>query len=377
MQKSTSILSQVLKEIPRRQFGEIVDRHKGNAYSKGFTCWDQLVAMLFCQLSGQNSLRDLEFSFNAQATHHYHLGSRSLKRSTLADANLKRPAKIFHELLDVIIGNSHRQIRRDTEEFIRIIDSTPIPLKGRGFEWAKKNPRTTGLKTHIVFDPGERNPIHVSITPPTINDINEAQKLPIEPGGIYIFDKGYVDYGWWQFLHSQGCIFVSRLRNDAHWKVVQENKVSSAHILEDKIICLTTYHGKKLKTGLRRICVRLDTGSIISIVSNDLTSSAERIAELYKMRWQVELFFKWLKQNLKIKKFIGKTENAVKIQIFTALIAYVLLNIISRLIPHLSPRLCANLVKQTLFQHRKIAKILHPPPDLPKPKTRQLELLCA
>lgn len=328
---------ELLKGLPRQMFEKNVFTYQGDRHSKGFTCWDQLLAMLFAQISGCKSLREIEAGFNSQSAAHYHLGCREIKRSTLADANAKRNVEVFSSTCEQLMQRVHRGVRSELKDLLYLLDSTPIPLKGRGYEWAeeKHNHRTKGLKVHMLYAPEMAMPVHTAVTYANVNDVEQGREIAIESGATYVFDKGYCDYNWWYKLHQSNAFFVTRLKKNAGIEPVKSLKVPSdakeQGILEDAEIVfksrrpggsrINAYHG----TPLRRILVdRPDKDSCLVIVTNDFSRSAIEIAGLYKKRWSIELFFKWLKQNLKIKSFVGQSENAVRIQLYTALIAYLL-----------------------------------------------------
>lgn len=333
-----SRLSQLLKGIPRLTFDSLVEKHQADKHCKGFSSWNHLVSMIYAQLSGARSLREMEVGFNEQLNHHYHLGAEPLKRSTMSDANSSRDCQVFADLCDAMLSSSHRKLRQEVRKNLYAIDSTPIPLKGLGHEWAKERGtfRVQGLSVHMMISLTEKAPVQTKITDANVNDITAAKQM-IEPeqGATYVFDKGYYDYNWWHKIHSHGAFFVTRLKKNACVEVVRQRKIeprSEGVILEDAVISFTTersggpdrknaYHGKTL----RRITVaRPDKKTPIVLVTNDRKRHASQIADLYIQRWQIELFFKWLKQNLKLKSFLGRSENAVRIQIYCAIIAYIL-----------------------------------------------------
>ena len=190
MRYSDSTLGELLKPIPRRWFDRVVDRHAGNAYDKSFGSWDHLVALIYAQLGGVSSLRGLEATWNAHAHHHYHLGVGKLARSTLADANGRRPLAIFSETFAMLSGLAGRLVRREGHEMVRLIDATPIPL-GKLVDWARSNGRVTGLKLHVVHDPIADNPTDIALTEANVNDIEIGRQVVGEAGSTYVFDKAY------------------------------------------------------------------------------------------------------------------------------------------------------------------------------------------
>lgn len=328
---------ELMKGLPRGTFEKIVSGHDGDKFNKGFRSWDQLIAMVYAQISGCRSLRELETGFNSQSAHHYHLGSREIKRSTLADANANRSSDMFADVCGKLLQQAHRKVKGELKDLLYLIDSTPIPLKGLGYEtWTKDNHshRTQGLKVHMMIAPQADVPVHADITAANVNDVEMGRKIPIEAGATYVFDKGYCDYNWWHSINQQQAYFVTRFKKNAGIELVATRDIpenAQEIVLEDTVVRfkhkrpggkrINNYYGSEL----RKIVVdRPDKDSPLVLVTNDFERSAEEIASLYKQRWGIELFFKWLKQNLKIKQFLGRSENAVKIQIYTAIITYLL-----------------------------------------------------
>jgi putative transposase len=331
---SISRIQQVLKAVPRRTFAQAVADHQGDRHVKKFTCWDQLVAMLYVQLAGADSLRQLEAGFNPQVNHHYHLATGCVRRTTLSDANKKRSPLIFAQLLEALIAQAGRSARAQREELLYLLDATTVGLPGRckelrGHASAHGN---HGIKLHLLLDANNAAVAGASITPANINDVTEGQKIQIEPGATYVFDKGYCNYNWWHRMDQKGARWVTRWRRDAALKVVSERAVNAdqTEILRDTIVAFAlpiprgghrnSYSGAQL----RRIEVSRPGDAPLVLATNDLVSAPEEIALLYKRRWQIELFFKWVKQHLQIGRFLGANENAVRIQLLTALIAYML-----------------------------------------------------
>lgn len=251
--------------------------------------------------------------------------------STLSHTCKTRDPAVFREVFSYLVSTLQKNcfLNNELAAFIKLIDATPIPLKGNGYEWAKDNHRTKGLKIHTVYDLQLDAPVHFSISAANVNDITEAKKIPLESGGIYVYDKGYFDYGWWASIAQKGSYFVTRIKKSTPYEVIKTYYPKGKNVLSDEIIQLTSQVARrKFTQPLRLIEIILDDGKTITIVTNKLNLSAQWIAQLYRWRWQIELFFKCLKQHLKIKKFWGKSENAVKLQIIVALITYVLLRLV-------------------------------------------------
>jgi hypothetical protein len=337
---SISRIQQVLKALPRRAFEQAVARHQGDRHVKKFTCWDQLVAMLYVQLAGADSLRQLEAGFNPQVNHHYHLATGCVRRTTLSDANKKRSPLIFAQLLQALIEQAGRSVRAQREELLYLMDATTVQLPGRGCEELRGHAGARGnhgVKLHLLLQSRSAAVAAASITPANVNDISEGRKVDIEPGATYVFDKGYCNYNWWHSIDQKGARWVTRWRRDAALKVVSERtiKPGESAILRDTIVvfALRAPRGghRNLYSGqLRRIEVARPDAAPLVLATNDLVSAPEDIALLYKQRWQIELFFKWVKQHLQIGRFLGANENAVRIQLLTALIAYMLVLILKK-----------------------------------------------
>jgi IS4 transposase len=348
----------------------IVDAHQADAYDKSFKSWDHLMVLIHAQLSGAASLRGLEADWNANSQHHYHLDSGELRRSTLSDASQRRPAAVFAETFELLAGQLDRQLRRDGTDVLRLIDSTPIPL-GKLCDWAKSNGRIRGMKMHVVYDPNSDCPRILEITDANVNDAQIGRTIRIETGATYVFDKGYCHYGWWTAIAKAEAVFVTRPKSNMgleliaqrHNKLVQGDGFS---VLDDAEVSFASKGDSKLPIRLRRIIVKRQQGDTITLLTNDLERSAVEIAALYKGRWQIELLFRWIKQHLKIRKFLGNNHNAIRLQLFAAMIAYALLRIAARTYRIALPILrFTELAGRLLFQRRHIADIQRPPPVNP------------
>ncbi len=372
-----SIFGSLLKPIDRRWFQAAVDRYNADAYDKTFKSWDHLVTLVFAQLSGVDSLRGLELAFNANAQAHYHLGVDEIARTTVSDANARRPTEPFAELFGMLASNADRTSRREGAALVKLIDASPIPL-GKLCRWAKWNGRIRGLKLHVVYDPHSDIPHCVEITPANVNDVEIGCRTPIVRGTTYVFDKGYCHFGWWRKINDDGAFFVTRAKVNMRlratdWRSREPIAGDGFTIIDDAEVMLTSKGNARLPIPLRRIRLRRDKGGMITLITNDLTRTAVEIAILYKTRWQIELLFRWIKQHLRIRKFFGKNENAIRLQILAAMIAYLLLRIAARLHRLAMPALrFTELVCQRLFLRRPLAEIDKPPPV--NPSRRQLNI---
>lgn len=372
MRYQDTVLGGVLKALPRRQFAAIVERHKGDKYVKGFTAWEHLVSLVTAQLAGLSSLREVQQVWNAQAGQHYHLGSGPIRRSTVSDANRRRPSAIFAEVFTALSAAAGCALPRCGRQALRLLDATPIPLSSL-YRWAPWNGRTRGLKAHLVYDPDADRPVHLEISLATVNDVVIGRQQPIEPGAIYVFDKAYADYAWWHRLHLAGGTFVTRPKSNVPLQLVRHRRIrrqdrEQAAIQSDCVVKLTSQLRGRLPIPLRRITLRRQDGRVLTILTNDLRRSAGELAGLYRKRWQIELLFRWIKQHLKIRSFLGRSENAVRLQIFAAMIAYLLLRIAARdSRSRLLALRFADLVRTSLFARRPLTGLERPPPAPPIP----------
>ena len=387
MRFADSIFASLLKPIDRRQFAKIVDRYDGDAYDKSFKSWDHLLALVYAQLAGIDGLRALESGFNANPQHHYHLGTGKLARATLSDANARRPVEVFAQTFTMLAATADRRTRQEGTAMVRLIDASPIPL-GKMCKWAAWNGRIRGMKMHVVYDPLSDVALDVAVTAATVNDIEVGRQVALRAGATYVFDKGYCRFDWWQKINDCGAFFVTRTKRRVRLRAVKHRVVAQPNgdgftIIADDEVTLASKGDSRLAMPLRRIKVRREKGGVITLLSNDIARSAVEVAALYKTRWQIELLFRWIKQHLGLRKFLGTADNAIRLQILAAMIAYLLLRIAARLncITMLALRF-AELVRQFLFSRRCLATITKPPPvnaSSPKPKTslHQLEFCYA
>ena len=377
MRFCNSIFASLLKPIDRRWFRAIVERFDGDAYDKSFASWNHLVALIYAQFSHTDSLRGLEAGFNANTHHHYHLGIGPVARSTLSDANARRPVGIFAETFAMLAQMADRQTRCEGAEMVRLIDASPIPL-GKLCDWATWNGRIRGMKMHVVYDPKGDVPRSVEITQATVNDVEIGRTVAIEAGATYVFDKGYYHFGWWAQIHGAQAFFVTRSKTNTRLRVTKRRYVRKVigdgfRIIDDAEVALASKGDSKLAMPLRRIRVKRDDGATITLITNDLKRSAVEVAALYKSRWQIELLFRWIKQHLDIRKFLGTNDNAIRLQILAAMIAYLLLRIATHLNRVAMPALrFAEHIRQFLFTRRTVAAIDKPPPV--NPSNRQIKI---
>jgi Transposase DDE domain/Domain of unknown function (DUF4372) len=385
MRHHNSLIHQLLKPVPWGAFERLVDKHETDKHVRTLSTKSQFVALIHAQLSGATSLREIEATLESHTARLYHLGVSAPKRSTLADANRLRSADIFVELFEMLLARAHPHLRRNTKEAVRLIDSTSISLNNFSKDWASYESHGPGAKLHVVYDPSAATPVHFAMTPQRSSDINAAKGMPIEAGATYVFDLGYYDFDWWAKLIAKDCLFVTRLKTHTKPTLVAERALAPdvmarGRVVKDRTVRL---HGRLKNTrthpltcDLREVHVIIDTGKKLRIISNDLVSPAEEIAALYKTRWQIELFFRWVKQNLKIKKFLGTSENAVRIQLTVAMIAYLLVRIAHACqVAVKAPVTFARLVRSNLMHAKTIHDLAVPQPPPPDPMPNQLHLV--
>ena len=379
MQHQNSVFHSLLKYVPWHQLEKITECHGADTLSRKLTTKHHFVALLYGQFSGASSLREIVTGMASHETRLYHLGAAPAKRTTLSDANTNRPYQVFSELFSVLLKQAHRGLRRSAGEAVRFIDSTSMRLSSLSEDWAKFSSKAVGAKAHIMYDPHADCPVYFAVTAARVNDITAAKAMPIESGVTYVYDLGYYDYAWWAKIDAAGSRFVTRLKKNTLLKVVHENRVPKAsNIISDRIGFLPERMAgtrkNPMQVAVREIEVITETGGKLRIVTNDLDAPAEEISDLYKQRWQIELFFRWVKQTLRIKRYIGVTENAVRIQIAVALIAFLLLRMAqaAQTAVH-SPLDFARLVRANLMHRRPIDRLLEPLVPIPI-KSNQLKL---
>jgi len=379
MQHQNSVFHSILKHVPWDDFDRLVEEHGADARVRQLTTRSQLVALLYGQLSGASSLREIVAGLESHAARLYHVGAGAVRRSTLSDANAQRPSAMFAELLALMMKQAHRGLRRKLAETTYLIDSTGLPLNEFSAGWARFSAGVCGAKMHVIYDADADRPIYAAVSAAKVNDITVAQKMPITAGATYVFDLGYYDYSWWAQLDAAACRIVTRFKSNAPLKLVKELPVSQGgNILSDRIGFLRDrlqYSRRNpMENAVREVRVATETGKVLRILSNDLDATAQEIADLYKRRWAIELFFRWVKQILRITRFLGTSENAVRIQIAVALIAFLLLRLAQATqkgVP--SPLVFARLVRVNLMHRRGIDRLLRIEPT-PQLDTTQLAL---
>jgi hypothetical protein len=374
-----TVFHDILKLVPWTAFETFVAEQGTDDAARSFKTRDQFICLLFAQLAGASSLREIEAVMSSHQKRLYHLGVEAPKRSTFADANRDRDFRVFTRLFERLLASATRGFRRKMGDAVRLIDSTSLHLAGAGSRWAHFSSDVFGAKAHVVYDPDLGRPVYHAVTAANVNDITAAKRMPIEAGATYVFDLGYYDFAWWAGLDEAGCRLVTRFKSNTPLREAQELALPpGSDLISDRIGFLPARQCNNRKNpmqnAVREIVVRIKTGKTLRLLTNDLDSPAQEIADLYKRRWQIELFFRVMKQTLKITKFIGRSENAVRIQIAVALIAFLLLRQLQAITQEKHGFLeLVRLVRANLM-HRKAASRLRqivPPPPL---DSRQFEL---
>ncbi|MCK3686438.1 IS4 family transposase [Maribellus sp. YY47] len=337
MNQGKYIFAQLTDFLPRRVFDRIVSKHNGNKYVRTFTCWNQMLCMVFGQLTSRDSMRDLLLSLEAHKSKYYHLGFGStITRRNLGKANEKRSYKIFEDFAYVLIEEARKSCYRsdfevNVEGNVYAFDSSTIDLCLSVFWWAEFRKTKGGIKLHTLYDVKTSIPAFLYISNAKVHDVNALDLISYEPGSFYVIDKAYIDFKRLYHLHQQRAFFVTRAKDNMRFKRMYSNPVDKATgVRYDQIGKLETYYpSRDYPEKLRRIkYYDYESDKELIFLTNNMELKPTEIAYLYKKRWEVELFFKWMKQHLKIKSFWGTTLNAVKIQMYCAIIAYCLVAII-------------------------------------------------
>jgi len=386
MVQTASLFNQLLHHFPRTEFGALVKATKAERHARGFTCWGQFVAMLFCQLAHADSLRLICNGLSCCLGKLKHLGiSEAPSKSGLSYANQHRPAALFQQLFWIalerfrsqsMLGPSQKPFRFKNK--LLLLDSTTISLCLSLFPWAQFKKVKGGVKAHVLLDHDDYMPRFVHFTGAFHSDVQAAHLLPVQRGSIIVMDRAYIDYDLWAKWITQGMFFVTRLRHDLSIKVIEERSVpQNRNIRRDQLISLSSLQGQKeCPFPLRRVEVwNPEEQETIVLLTNHRNFGASTISDIYRQRWQIEVFFKTLKQNLKVKTFVGTSENALLIQIWTALIAMLLL----RWLHFLSKKNwsfsnLAVLLRMNLFTYRDLKDWLSDPFGTPPLQPQQLQL---
>ena len=368
MYQGQTVFSQVMDFLPQKKFRQCINRYNGNYRVRSFTCYDQLLCMAFAQLTYRESLRDIECCLRAMREKLYHMGIRGkVSRSTLADANETRDWRIYSDFAQILINEARRLYVDDDfglelKETVYALDSSTIDLCLSVFPWARFRKTKGAVKLHTLLDLRGDIPTFIWITDGKVHDVNVLDHLIPEPGAIYVMDRAYLDFQRLYQLHQSSAVFVTRSKINTGLRRIYSHKVDkTTGVKVDQTVALTGYYSKKdYPEKLRRVkYFDAEKGRSFIFLTNQFTLPAITIAELYRYRWRVEIFFKWIKQHLRIKRFYGTSENAVKTQIWIAVSTYVLVAIMKkRLKTDLTLYTILQILSITLFEKMPVLQAL-------------------
>jgi putative transposase len=378
MAYNTTIFGQMTELISRLEFQSIVNKHNGDFRSRKLRTWDQFIHLLFAQLSGRNSLRETLAGFTSVQQKLYHLGSKKVKRSTLSDANNKRSYLIYKELFFSLFQRAQtiapkHKLRLDRKLFY--LDASTIDLSLKLFPWARFRKTKSAVRLHTLLDADGLLPAFLNITTGKIHETTVAKNMHIPAGSYVAIDRGYYDFNLYNYLKNNNIRFVTRAKSNAKYDVVKQNNNSdNPNVLKDEIIVFSNYNTNKKYPHPLRLIHYFDGSQNKEIVflSNDFDSEAQIIADIYKSRWEIEIFFRTIKQNLKIKRFFGISSNAVFTQIWIAMIAYLLVSLYKFLNKSkMTVQKIIRLIQVNLFERKPLNEIFKEPKYKPPDK-----LLC-
>ena len=365
-----TLFAQIMEFVPWTSFARIVHRYSGNAGARTLSCAEQFRAMAFAQLTWRESLRDIEASLSANATKLYAMGFRSaVKRSTLADANELRDWRIWADLAAVLIRRARKLYANDSlgvelDNTVYALDSSTIDLCLSLFDWASFRSTKAAIKLHTLLDLRGAIPAFIHISDGKLHDVNVLDMLALEAGAFYVMDRGYVDFSRLYTLHQAGAFFVTRAKSPMDARRVYSAAVDRATgvICDQRVMLNGYYSAKKYPEHLRRIRFKdSESGKTLVFLTNNTALPALTICALYKSRWQVELFFKWIKQHLRIKHFLGTSENAVKTQVWCAVATYVLIAIVKKELQlDASLYTCLQILSVSVFEKTQLSCALQP-----------------
>jgi hypothetical protein len=371
MAHCNTIFHQMLKLIPRHHFAKLEAEHGTGRKARSFTRWSQLVHLLSMQLTARASLRDGIASLKARIKSLYHMGVKPVPRSTFADANNKRPASFFAALFAAMYRRCQPVAPKHKFKFknkLYSLDATTVSLCLSLFPWASFRRTKAGVKLHTLLDHDGYLPAFVAITPAKEHEIKKARALNLPTGSIVVEDLGYTDYAWYGQLTAQKIFFVTRQKSNARYRVLERRPVNAAlGLVSDETIQLSGAKGRECPKPLRRLVYQdPETEKVYVFLTNHFRLAAKTIADIYKERWQIEIFFRFIKQNLKIKAFIGNSENAVLSQIYAALIVYLLL-CYTKFLCNLNVALqhFMRILQLNLFRTCSLQELFEPPGPVP------------
>ena len=385
MHQGKLVFSQIMTHLPLTTFRRCVAAHRGDFKVKDFSCLDQFFAMAFAQLTYRESLRDIELNLRAQASRLYHMGFRcsTISRNTLANANATRPWQIYADLAQHLIGIARPlyasdPFGADLDGTVYAFDSTTVDLCLSVYPWASFQATKAAIKMHTLLDLRGAIPSFLHISDGKMSDVAGFDQLIIEPGAYYLLDRGYLDFKRLYRLHSANAFFVTRAKENTKLKRRYSHpgeRTGTAVLSDQTVVLALPLSRKNYPAALRRVVVRDDAGKRLVFLTNNFAVKPETVAALYRQRWQVELFFKWIKQHLRIKAFFGTNENAVKTQIWIAVATYVLIAIAKKRL-QLPQTLyeILQILSLTMFETTPLNQLLTPPERTEAPESEQNQL---
>ncbi len=371
MPKLGTIFSELLKLFPRYRFEKAVERYQGDRYVKRFSTWQHFITILYSQIKQKDSLRDIESGLATQSAKWYHLGLTNIRRSTLSDANNQRDYKIYEETFYQLLERCRDHTPKHRFRFknpLYSIDATTIDLCLSAFPWAKFRKTKGAIKMHLQYDHSGALPSFMVVTDGKKSDVRVVKEnaFPLLPDSIVSIDKAYIDYNWLNSLNNNRVWFVTRAKTNIDYAITGQHPVTGKGVLSDRIISLTGYRTQKYYPKELRLIEFYDdeTEKTLTFLTNNFKLAASTIAQIYKSRWQIELFFKWIKQNLKIKSFLGTSKNAVMTQVWVAMCYYLLLAYIKYQTKYAKSLLeLSRVIRETLFDRKTMIDILTLKPE--------------
>ena len=367
-----TVFQQLLKTVSRHDFESLAKQHHSGQQLRSVSRWDQFLGMAMSQLTGRQSLRDIEANLQVQRSKLYHLGAKPIARSSLARVNEKQPYELYEALFYRLLRRTTQQPTKHKFRFknpLFSLDASLIDLSIKLFPWALSGHSNAAVKLNVGLNHGNMIPEFVALSDGNDHDVNEGRKFDFPEGSIIVFDKGYLDYAWYKSLTKKGIFFVTRLRINTVYDVVTEHETRpGTGVISDQTIKLSSNYARKQELPVfRRVEYRDDeTGKTYEFLTNHFHLSANTIAAIYKDRWQVELFFKAIKQTLKLKAFVGRSRNAIFTQIWIAMCVYLMLSIVKFLSRASWPvHRIMRVLQLSLFERRSLIDIINPspPPD--------------
>ena len=381
MAHHNTVFAQMLKLIPRHEFESLAHQYHSGRRLRKMTRWTQFVAMATAQLSGRHSLRDVASNMAAQARKLYHLGMSAVSRSSLSRVNASQPYQLYEALFAKLLARCQSHAPKHNFKFknkLYSLDASTIDLCLKVFPWARCRATKGAVKLHVGLDHEGLLPAFVAITDGKTHDISAARAVSLPKGSIVVMDRGYNDYAWYNQLNNNDIYFVTRLKTNARYRVIKRRTVlKTKGLTGDQTIELTGARAKHCPIRLRLISYQdANTGIHYTFLTNHFKLAARTIADIYKARWQIELFFKWIKQNLKVKSFLGVSKNAVMTQIWIAMCVYLLLSYI-KFLNHIQPSLqqMLRLLQLNLFERRALLELLKGDPPEPPVSPNQAALV--